>query len=222
MKLQITSETNEDYYSLFHVKSEGRNGQILDKDLTIDELANALVQNIYTPRTHEYVSVPSSILSDNLLAYKVSNDGNVADFKAAFILPAEHTGFICLGLPVYVPQPKRLVLYQSTNGHLHVYALKDNDLNTLYWYPLGHVQADGSVCRGSVSTTSSSIEEALIKINDFFIGENSGHYYTEGRTLKEKMSFGQFISSLDRKETFPEDLLVKASFKDFEQAWRNF
>ena len=217
--LLIEADIERDRAKEFKVSYFQGNGQTIVKKMTVDELAYLLNHSSVKEEEEKSLTAetPPEYLGNGLIRYGTTitlKNGAVKEerFSFALVLKKEHTGFLCLGQPVYVPQPRRLIFY-SSNGEINIFALKDGEVaphTPLWWYPLGHVTNGGSVCKGNVPMKASAIEEAKKKITDFFIADCLGHYYQQNVTVKKDWSYSKLMNELQKKETFPDEILQPA------------
>lgn len=231
-KLRIEGEAEERSIVTFRVTFEENNGEVTTREMPVTDLCRLLDGTTREVRKSVSFEVPKSVLGPGIEKYCeiMDAEGKRKGFSFATVLPPEKTGFVLFHkIPVIVPQPRRLVFYSSL-GDLRIYALKEGDINkdtALWWYPLGHVQASGSVCTGNVPMRADSYEEARDKIRDFFIAGTEGHYYSKGETITKKYSFGDMMNRLQEMDTFPEEWLTSAKLSrgkapTFQNAWEEF
>ena len=235
-KLKIEGNATDGCIANFRVTYDSEGGEIIVRDMVVNDVCKLLDGHTHdTSKGFDY-ELPAEILAEGYEKYlvHVNMDGKAEYFAIAKVLPPEKTGFLLYGrIPVVVPQPRRLVLY-SSYGEIKIFALKGNGKLTastrLYWYPLGHVQRDGSVCKGNCVMKAKDLKEAEKRISDFFIAGTEGHYFHKGETIKEDLSFGDMMNRLQEMDTFPEEWLVPANggYKTkkeghtFRDGWRDF
>jgi len=215
-KLRIEGEMKEGIVATFQVTFEKEDGEVIVRDMTVAALCELLDAHTHDLRKSFPYEVPKELLSEEIERYRVffNTDGEPERFEFVKILPPEKTGFLLFGkIPVVVPQPRRVILY-SSDGEIKIFALKGSEKlkkgTLLYWYPLGHVEEDGGVCKGNVKMRAKDTTEAFLRIGDFFIAGTEGHYYVSGKTIKKEFSFAEMIDHLQKMDRFPEEWLQPA------------
>lgn len=215
--LKIEGNATDGCIANFRVTYDSEDGEIIVRDMFVSDVCKLLDGHSHDTSKGFDLELPYELLADGIERYRVhvNTDGEVEYFTFVKILPPEKTGFLLYSrIPVVIPQPRRLILY-SSNGEIRIFALKGSGklkANTpLYWYPLGHVQRNGDVCKGNCVMRAKNLKEASGRINDFFIAGTEGHYYHPGETIKEAMSFGDMMNRLQETDKFPEEWLIPAS-----------
>lgn len=230
MELTATLTSDRFNNSLFEVLVKKAEGEVIKRTLPLSDFINLIANNVVI-KEEEVAMIETPIPKG---CFKLRVGERPEDFDAAFFLPEEVIGAKILGNPMRFLQPNRVVFishrkkegtsFDSTS--LYVFAVKDaeiTDKTSLFWYPLGHVGQNGSVCSGSSGTKINSILDSHKYFDSFFGAESSGHYYSSGKTIKENMSYGEMMETLSNLNKFPYDeWLVPASPNNVKAAWNNF
>lgn len=226
-ELEIKGTAKKKAISMFRVTLTKGDGERIVRDMPVDVLIKILGDSGFKEERAEVMEVPEFLLTGEYIRYaNIRYSEKKKGFAFAKVLPPERTGFLLYDkIPVFIPQPRRLVFYAS-EGQFEVFAIKTDACKRLYWYPLGHVQQSGYVCKGNLVMKASTLSEATKQINDFFIAGTEGHYFEEGKTIKENYSFGEMINILQGMDSFPTKWLQPA--RDYrgslslEDAWGEF
>lgn len=113
------------------------------------------------------------------------------------------------------PMPELLFYLEAFGGNFReklVFALKPEagkkkESRRLYQFPLGNVSNGGSICMGNISSDARKGVQGFV--SDFFSGIRNDDYWTNGNHIKDpKLSQGDFLSLISKKEDFPYRLLL--------------
>jgi len=114
---------------------------------------------------------------------------------------------------LFIPYPNMLFLLKVGNGVVssrYCYAVADSELkedSLLYQYPYGHVDTDGDICMGNCSKKITSISEADSFVEQFILGANQGHYYTNEYMTLKNVSLRELLGLVEKKGYFPSEWL---------------
>ena len=185
-------------------------GSNLQKSLSFEDYKKLL--GIATKEVEEkYISIPK--LPKYFYEGGATKKRNC--FWVALFVPGTKNQFYyqTTGEMLFVPYPNMLFLLKVGNGVVSsrsCYAIADSELkedSILYQYPYGHVDTSGSICMGSCSTKITSLSEADSFVEQFILGANQGHYYTnEDMSLKE-ISLRELLGLVEKKGYFPSEWL---------------
>lgn len=223
--MDFETKMNSDRYgnTLFNVLLKDGD-EVVKKTLTLDKFIELITdgREVYRDILLNTTDVPKG-------AYKIACSENPAVFSAVFFMPEEIGGSMVLMQPLSYIQPRRVVYVSNRIGHnggslleVDIFAVKDTvltDDTRLYWYPLGHVDSDGHSCFGNVPHSVTSIMDVPSIVELFFMGDNSGHYFIKGKTVKVKYSFGQMMEKLSTRKTFPYNWLMPAQYTTVKELW---
>lgn len=112
--------------------------------------------------------------------------------------------------PMQMPYPDLvfgLSVLNGTKQAFYCFARKDGS-SRLYQYPFGNVNSSGSVCMGSIATTTVTprqIEE------DFFLGVTNDDYFNGMQKCGMEWSQTRLFKELVGREKYPDNWLVEAN-----------
>lgn len=184
----------------------------------------------------ELLGMATKVVEDNYVTIpklpKYFHEGGATkkqdSFWVALFVPSSKKQFYyqTTGEMLFVPYPNMLFLLKVKKGVVSskfCYAVADSELkddSVMYQYPYGHVDIDGSICMGSCSKKIALISKADSFVEQFILGANQGHYYTNNQMTLKDVSLRELLGLVEKKGYFPSEWLKPIETKERQTTYK--
>lgn len=194
----------------FKVNFVDDDGYTITKTVDLQNYLRLLGSSYEEKKT--YLKIPK--LPEGVVDCRITDEDDT--FKVILEAPSMERQFIYSPTKeiLSVPYPRTLFFLGIKGGRVHYsYAFcvkKDAKIakdTPLYLYPYGHVSREGSICMGNTIPKIDNIEDSTKFVENFFMSENLGHYYTEDFST-QKCSLRILLTKAMKKKKYPDSWLT--------------